>query len=339
MKRRFFTLLFAISLTLFLSHGAASTASAKDPYKITLITWDGWDEAAQGFKDYLLGENVPFSLTLRDAKKDASRLPLFIKEAKKTPPDLIATWGTATALSVFGSYHSPDPERHITDTPGLFMVVSQPQGAALVPNLHSSGRNITGVPHTVPLYQILALLKKALPLKRLAFLYTPNEANAVIFKEKLMRETALRGIHLSAYPVPLDTDGTPQKDSLQAMIHKLGNEKADILLLGPDLFLTEHQEELIRLALPYRLPVCTLSKTGLSKGAFMVVYHPYYNIGSHAAKKALQILTGDKTPQNIKVAPPKDPLITFNIKTAEKLGLYPPLSLLKEADIYLPEGP
>ena len=94
---------------------------------------------------YFLSRRLPVDIVWRDLARDASRMPGFIDEIRRTRPDLVYTWGTSVTLGAVGPYDKVDPAKHITDTPVVFTMVAAPVLAKIVPDLKSSRRNLTGV--------------------------------------------------------------------------------------------------------------------------------------------------------------------------------------------------
>ncbi len=112
-------------------------------HRILMVLWRGEEEAVQGFRDYFTAERIPVAIMIRDAAGDLSKLPGLVNEAKTLRPDLVVTWGTSVTLAVLGSHDAADPTPYLpaAGIPGVFMIVSQPVEAGIVPSLNSSGRN------------------------------------------------------------------------------------------------------------------------------------------------------------------------------------------------------
>src|SRR5262249_38453714 len=139
------------------------------------------------------------------------------------------TWGTATAINVFGNYAAPDPKKNITDIPGVFMIVSSPIESKIVPDYRSSRRNLTGtlylVPESVQLDAALSYRK----FSRLGVVYTPTEDNSVINVNQLKVEAAKRNIEVIEKPIPLDADKKPIASAIPGLVDQLAAAKVELI--------------------------------------------------------------------------------------------------------------
>src|SRR5258705_6476521 len=115
------TFLALIALVVLLaSDGDARAQLSSRPYRIYAITFRGMTDVEKGFQDYFNARRIPVQITFRDLNRDASRMPGFIEEIRRTKPDLIYTWGTSVTLGVAGAWDSVDPQQNITDIPVVF---------------------------------------------------------------------------------------------------------------------------------------------------------------------------------------------------------------------------
>ena len=63
--------------------------SSQRPYRIYAITFRGMTDVEKGFQDYFASHRIPVQITWRDLNRDASRMPGFLEEIKRTRPDLV----------------------------------------------------------------------------------------------------------------------------------------------------------------------------------------------------------------------------------------------------------
>ena len=128
-----------------------SDAAAAAGKTILMVTWRGCEDACQGFLDYVSEQGMDAEIVLRDAGRDATRLPAFVEEARTSGVDLVVTWGTSVTLGMAGTLTDADPARHITDIPTVFMIVADPIGAGIVEGYERFGRaHLTGTRNRVP---------------------------------------------------------------------------------------------------------------------------------------------------------------------------------------------
>ncbi|WP_445681253.1 ABC transporter substrate-binding protein [Radicibacter daui] len=311
---------------------AAGAGTPEKPWRISLIVYRGCEEACQGFQDFLKSRNVNATVKIYDAKTDPASIPGFVKEIKSERPDLVVTWGSTTAVSVFGKYNAVDPEKNITDIPGVFMIVSTPIDSGLIPNTESSGRNITGTLYLVPESVQLEAASTYMSFKKVGVVYSPNEQNSVINVQRLEEESAKRGVTVIKAPLPLGADGAPDAAAIPALVKQVAGEGVDMLYQGADTFLNLHRKELTAAAVENHLPVFAAGEAPVRTGqALMGVVNQYYVVGQLTALKAEQVLEG-ASPASIPIEAPKHFSFLINLATAKELGDYPPMKLIRFAE-------
>lgn len=333
-RRLFLGGLAALCLTLATGPApAAEPGTPARPFRIYMALFRGWEEAAQGFKDYFTNQNIPVELIVRDCNQDKSKLPGFVEEAKRLGVDLVFTWGTTVTQEMLGTHDKVDPARHITDIPAVFAIVSQPVGAKVVPDLTSSGRNITGTTYLVPMESQISLLQSYRPVKKLGIVYNPLERNSLVAIDELKALGATQGYELLTAAVDL-ADGKPSVPSIPGKVADLKAAGADFLYIPPDTFLNVNRDLLTGAALEQKLPSFAAAENPVvtSKAMFGGVYR-YYTVGQLTAYKAEQILVHKKPPSSIAIDGPTKLSIIINMPVVRELGLYPPMGLLGLAEV------
>jgi putative tryptophan/tyrosine transport system substrate-binding protein len=327
------TLLCTLGIVLGLSVSCC-TASGTSPYQVYLVLWRGWEDAAQGFSDYFNAHQIPVNLVVRDADRDKSRLPGFVQEIKQIRPDLVVTWGTSTALGILGPHDTDSPEKYIMDIPSVFMIVSQPVGTGLVPDFTSSGRNITGTRYLVPERTQINAARSYLTFDRIGVIFNPAEQNSIINVEAL-RTLADEGLfELIERPLSLDDAGEPVTGAIEGLVADLARSAPLLLYQGPDSFLNVHRDRLTGSALAHGIPVLAAGENPVRRSnALLGIINRYYSVGQLTAFKARQILVEGKTPETIPITSPRRFSYMINMRVAKQLKLYPPMNILKFAEI------
>lgn len=309
------------------------------PYRIYAILFRGMTDVERGFQDYFASRRIPVQITFRDLNRDASRMPGFLEEIKRTRPDLVYTWGTSVTLGVVGTYDSYDPGTHVTDIPVVFTLVAAPVLAKIVPDLKSSRRNVTGVFHVAPTEAQIRAMASYRPFKSIGILYTPTEQNSVVVVDEV-REVAKRlGFTVIARPLKLDAQKRVTSEGAPEMIHELKQQKVDWLYLPPDSFLgTQAKSVIIPAAMAEHLPAFASTEQLMETGALTGLVSRYHSIGQFTAYKAEQILVQRVPPAKI----PVETLTRFSLQVrmdvAEQLKLPPPLPMFNYAELIRPEG-
>jgi putative ABC transport system substrate-binding protein len=312
----------------------APRAADQRPYKIVMVLFRGETEVEQGFREYLENARIPVEIIVRNMDRDRSKLPGFVEEIRRIKPDLVYTWGTPATLGVVGTYDGVDPAKHITDIPVLFTLVADPVGAKLVPDLQSSGRNITGAVHIVPLASQLNAIAAYRPFKKLGVVYNPAEQNSVLNIKGLRELAQQMNFELIEQPVPLDAKGEPRPEVVPDLVTAVSKKGAEFLYIGPDTFIGDQRVPITKKALELRLPTFTATELEIRTSDTMLgLVTRYHNLGRFTAYKAEQILVEKRNPKDIPVETLKRFSYIIRIAVANELKLYPPMSVLKYAEV------
>jgi putative ABC transport system substrate-binding protein len=305
-----------------------------EQFKIFMVLWRGITEAEKGFMDYLSQRGINASFIIRDCEKDKSRLPEIMKEIKDIKPDLIYSFGTTVTTYIAGTTLDTDRNQFITDIPVVFNIVSDPIGAYLVPNLGTSGRNLTGASHMVPIPAQVKAMKSIMELHRLGVIYNPQERNSVLSVEAMERIAGSDGFVLIKVPIPLDENQKPVEDISPDIIESFADEKPDLVYLPSDSFVISRSKSLVNLITETGIPTFSATEDPIyTAGALMGLVSRYYNVGQFAGYKAEQILVHKKRPEDIPIETLKRFSFIINMKTAKKLEFYPPIMALKFAEV------
>ncbi|WP_334174963.1 ABC transporter substrate-binding protein [Pseudoxanthobacter sp.] len=312
------------------AHGTAARA----PYVIYMITYRGETEVEQGFRDYFAQRQIPVDLVVRDIGRDVSRVPGLIDEIRRLKPDLVYTWGTPVTLATVGRWDKPDPQKYITDIPVVFTMVAAPVAAGVVPSLASSGRNVTGAFHVVPLDAQMRAMQAYRPFDALGVLYSRSEPNSVALVAELQTVAEQMQFRLDARPFAANAAGQPVADGVPAMIADMKATGTDWLYLLPDTFLGTIYDITKPAAAAVRLPAFGAAELSIrSGGALAGLVCRYYSVGQLAASKAEAILTGGQPASDVPVETLKRFSLIINMPVAAELDLYPPLAMLNYAEV------
>lgn len=303
------------------------------PYQVVMLLYRGITPAEQGFMDSLKAQ-LPVQFTIFDAAEDKSRLPGFIAQTKALKPDLVYAFGTTVALATVGPYDGANPARHITNIPVVCNIVADPIGAKLTRSLAGSGRNFTGVTHIVPMPDQLKAMARLGKIRQLGVIYNPQEPNSLLTVKDLAANSAPFGFTLQQVAVQPQPGGQLNPQELTAAVRQLAEKKVDYLYLPSDSSIIQQAETIITPAQAAGIPVISATEAPIrNKGAFMGLVGNYYNAGSFAAHKAVQILREHKAPGALPIEPLKRFSLVINMKAAHSLRRYPPLEAFRFAEL------
>jgi len=325
-------LLFGVPL---LSAFQVSAQNSQKPFDIYMIVWRGCEDACKGFQDYFRERDIEVNFTLRDAARDKKRLPGFVQEAKKMKVDLVLTWGTSVTAGTVGRLGKVNPDVHLTDIPVVFMIVADPIGAKIIESYESSGRwNITGTRNRVPEEVQMKAIGAYRKFKRIGLIYNTNEQNSVL-NAKTMRSVAKKmEFELVEAALDLNESGKPTVKSIPLKIAELKEKNVDFIYVGSSSFLMANRDQFTSAALEMGMPVAAAYEAMAAKSnALLAVACRYYNVGKLAGYQAEQILVEKIPPGDIPIRSLSRFSYVVNMKTAKRLKLFPPLTVLRYAEV------
>jgi putative ABC transport system substrate-binding protein len=312
---------------------AASHVKATGPAQVTMVTWRGCEDACQGFKDYLARLELESEVTILDAGGDRTLLPGFVTLVNALQPDLLVTWGTSVTLGMIGT--GAPGEEVVTEIPTVFMIVADPVGAGIIEQSDRSGRPfVTGTRNRVPEETQMRVLADYLPVDRIGVVYNDDELNAVLKATEIKRVGEEQGFEVVERILAKDTEGNPMVDDIAAAVAEVAAQDVDFIYLGSSSFLLRNADAFTLAALDHGLPVATAYEAMVRDShGLIALASAYYNVGQLAGYQAEQILAHGAMPGDLDVLGLDRFSVLVNIDTARRLDLYPPMLLLRYAEI------
>lgn len=299
--------------------------------RIAMLLWRGWEEACDGFRDYLIGRGLDPEFIILNSGQTTAPIRGYVAEIERLRPDLVFVWGGSTAMAALGRYDATDTAGTLRTIPVVLAIVADPLGSGLVADLAHPGRPVTGTIYVAPVDVQLRAMQAYRPFKRLATLYNPLEQSSSDAVRQLDALARTSGIELLQEPVPV-VAGQPQGDAILGMVQGFRQAGAEWLYIPPDTFLNDYRDALTGAALEQRLPAFAATERFVtySNGLAGLVCR-YYNIGQFAGFKAEQILNG-VPPGTIPIQTLTRFSLLIRFAVAKRLDFYPPLSLLRYAE-------
>ena len=314
--------------------GAVAAQTPEAPYHVFLVVWRGETDVEHGFRAHMRERGIPVRYTLRNLAQDRSRIPEIVAEIRSVQPDLVHTFGTSTTLGILGPREAADPAAHVQGIPGVFSIVAYPIEANIVESFQSTGRPVTGTAFLPPVNKQLDALLQYRSVERLGVIYNSLERNSEINMEELREEAAERGIELLEAPAPLDADGTPDPGRLAEVVDGLADDGAEFLYMGPDSFVTRNDVAITAAAVARGIPVFAGTEASFAGSQAMLGFvSPYYLVGKLAGAQAERILVDGQRPEDIPVRSLGRFSLVIRMSVALELGIYPPLGLLRVAQV------
>ena len=272
-------------------------------------------EFIQGLQDlgYREGQNIAFEC--RAAGERYDRLPALAAELVRLKVDVIVALPHHAALAA----------RDATRTIPIVMAVSGlPVESGLVASLARPGGNITGLSYyaTELSAKRVELLRDLLPgLTRLAILSNPATSRLI---PQLVSDTERAAQALGVSPRVLEVS---EPGDFERAFMVMVEERADALIVLPDLMFAAQTQHIVDLAARSRLPAMYWGNSSVAQGGLMSYGGDYRAMHYRAAAYVDKILKGAK-PDELPVEQPMKFEFVVNLKTAKVLGLTLPPHLL-----------
>ena len=299
---------------------AVAWGQSQKVFRIGILS-DGmvpWTASAKGFQDglrdlgYVEGKNVTFDALATQG--DGSRVSRLAVELMKSKPDLLfcisdACWKETGRI------------------PMVFTQVSDPVRAGLVASIARPGGNITGIANLGAdlAAKRLDLFKQTVPsLRRVLVTYDSGKAEETEAVTSARSAARRLGLQLLENPIKVPSEIEPAL----AKLNEGGQDGILIIQSGPNLNIPGRTLEVSTTSnLPTMYPASFWSQFGA-----LASYGPDQHAqGRQAARLAHKILTGT-SPRELPVELPERIEFIVNLKTAKRIGLRVPESVLVRAD-------
>jgi putative tryptophan/tyrosine transport system substrate-binding protein len=289
--------------------GAAGSVIAGDVAVIMSARVDAYEEALRGFKRSLRHRIV----VEYDMAGDFDRGRAILSEIKsKVKPDLIFAVGIWALQVVVGE---------TTNIPVVYAMILNP------PSIIGAGsKNVTGASMNVPVEQTIHLFKQLGPqIRRLGVVFDRTKTGYLVsLADAIARE---QGLQLITKEIRSPREAIPALDSLQ-------EKRIDALWIVPDETILAPEVVQYMLLFSYRnkVPLLGLSERHAQMGALLSLsFASSEDIGRQAGELANSILEG-KTAAEIPYTTARQVKLIVNLKTAQKLGIEIPKSIIAMAD-------
>jgi ABC-type uncharacterized transport system substrate-binding protein len=278
---------------------------------------DPWVAAfRQGLRELGYAEGESILVEYRYLYGELERVPDIAAELIRLKVDVLVVGGTMATRSA---------KAQTTTVPIVFTLAGDPVSSGLVASLGRPGGNATGLSNvTAELSgKQLELLKATLPkVARVTVLYNPGNPAA---------RSAVNGAREAARALAIELEvlEVRQRHELTTALSAPTARRGDALLAISDPVVTG--DELVRTGVTQRLPAISTTREFAERGGLMAYGPSYSHNWRRAATYVDKILKGAK-PADLPVEQPTKFELVINLKTAKKLGLTIPSSVLVRAD-------
>jgi putative ABC transport system substrate-binding protein len=263
---------------------------------------------------YVEGQNV--AIEYRWAEERYDRLPALAINLVRRQVSVIVAGGNPSA---------PAAKAATSTIPIVFAIGTDPIEMGLVTSLSRPGGNITGVANlNVELGpKRLELLRELIPAATtFAFLINPTSPNS----EAISRHPQVAG----NLGLELVIRQASDESEFDAVFASLGQRRG-ALVIGNDAFFNSRGEQLGAMAVRHAVPAIHSYREFAAAGGLMSYGGSLTDLYRRAGSYTGRILKGEK-PGDLPVQQATKVELIINLKSAKKLGLTVPTSLLGRAD-------
>jgi len=267
----------------------------------------------KGFEE--LGYKSPdFQTVLMDGQGAPANFSTIIDAAiQKRPPLIISITTGLSKMTV---------DKVLDSVPVVFSGVTDPVGAAIVPDLIKHGK-VTGASDLWPIEEQLRLIHRILPkASSVGVIFRPSEANSQ-FGMRIARDVAKK------LNFRLVERGVEDSREVVAVLDAI-LPQVDAIYIGPDNMTIESAKVIVESSDNARKPVFGGEPGTLEKGAVGVVSIQYFDLGRETAKLCVKILNGTPTEQ-IPVYVAERGFVGLNYEAAARLNLSIPAEVRQSA--------
>jgi putative ABC transport system substrate-binding protein len=257
-------------------------------------------------------------ITRRFANGDFSRLPALAAELVDLRVDIIVAQTTAAAQAA---------KAVTSDIPIVVTSSGDAVGSGLVASLARPGGNVTGVSFlgTELAIKQIELIRELLPrASRIGFVANRRMAPEPIFFEAMTGPAQERGLSVTFIDVRRPSDFPAAFEELERM-------KADAAIVALGGFFSDHRAELLAVAARYPIPAIYFRREFVPYGGFASYGTTLAELHQLAADQVDRILKG-ANPAEMPIRQPMRFEFVINLRTARRLGIEVPTSLLDRAD-------
>lgn len=265
------------------------------------------DEAYQGFKDALEESDLEVEYDFQSAQGDFNNVNTIAQNFVADEVDLIFANATPSALGAL-------QEAGDTDIPILFTSVTDAVEVGLMEAMDQPD-TVTGVVdlHPESIVKTVEFIEKYFDGATIGLIYNAGEQNSVIQVEAVNEAVAGKNLTTVERTVANSSE-----------VHQAANSlvgDADVFYIVTDNTAVSALESIIDVANEQQMPLIVSETESLEKGGFATYGINYYEIGYRTGEMAVEILSGEKEPQDIPAEYPQEIILFINKTAAEAQGI------------------
>lgn len=300
-----FILLFGIVLLLAACGG---DGSVKKIGVSQFVEHPSLDEAYRGFQQALEDAELNVEFDFQSAQGDFNNVNPIAQNFVADDVDLIFANATPSAQAAL-------QEAEGSGIPVVFTSVTDAVEAELVEAMDQPSEYITGVVdlHPESITKTVEFIDEYFSGSTVGLVYNAGEQNSVVQIDAV--NEAVAGTSLSTVERTVANSSEVQ----QAATSLIG--EADVIYIVTDNTAVSALDSIVDVANEYDLPLIVGEPDSLKLGGFATFGIDYYSIGYRSGEMAADILSGDKTTEDIPVEYPDDIHLFINRQAAEEQNI------------------
>jgi ABC-type uncharacterized transport system substrate-binding protein len=222
--------------------------------------------------------------------------------------------------------------RKIDRKPIVFAIVLDPLACGAGKSATDHRPNVTGVYLDFPYAEVASTIREVLPrARRVGSLFTPNELNSVIARQRFDDALKAQGLVLESKPANAASE-------VGDAAFALCQSKIDVFCQLSDAMCAGSFPAISRACESTKVPLFAFAPAMVKLGAILSCGSDYADNGRDAGLLMAEIIRG-KDPSATPFRASKKALRTVNLDTARRYSIAIPESWLKKADVIFPAGP
>jgi putative ABC transport system substrate-binding protein len=312
---------------LLLAGALASSAGAQTTKRISVMIMSDTpqlvevkDGLLKGLKQLGYEEGKNLKVDFKSAQANFGTAQQIARQFVGEHPDVIVPITTPVTQAVVAAAKD-------SDIPVVFSTVTDPLAAKIVTKYDKPGGNVTGVADPVPIDEILAAMKEAVPnLKKLGLVYDPSLPNSIVTTKEIKAVAPKFGIETVDSPA-MGLNNVPAAGQALA-------GKVDAIYVPNDTTVYAVFESLVKVTQDAKIPLFSSERRSVERGALATIGLDFVSMGVVTARMVDKVLKGAKPGDLDVVDMTKEPgalALYLNKGSAEKIGLKLPPDMLKRA--------
>ncbi len=289
--------------------GDAQASDEEKTYTVgatQIVEHPSLDAAYKGFQDALADADLNVEYDLQSAQGDQNNVTPIAKNFVADQVDLIFANSTPSAL---GAVQATE------DIPIVFTSVTDAVEAGIVESMEQPGGNATGVVdlHPDAIKNTVQFIADNFDDAQVGLIYNAGEQNSVTQIEAVKK--AADGTNLSFAERTVANSAEVQQ-ATQTLVSKV-----DVFYIITDNTVVSALDSVVGVANEQDIPMIVGEPDSLKKGGFATYGIDYEKIGYRTGEMAVEILKGNKKPNDIAVEYPQEMQLFINKQAAEEQGV------------------